>query len=96
MLLFVAAYITFWLFNLKKTANNIPDTNIYYLFINKLQDNGDYMLLFNQKMIEDSVISEKIVIYPNRYIIRFSALNCLLKDKECTFDETYKLCCDYC
>ena len=75
---------------------NIPDNNIYYLFINKLQDNGDYMLLFNQKMIEDSVISERIVIYPNRYIIRFSALNCLLKDKECTFDETYKLCCDYC
>lgn len=47
-------------------------------------------------MIEDSIISEKIVIYPNRYVIRFSALNCLLKDKECTFDETYKLCCDYC
>lgn len=75
---------------------NMQDNIIYNLLINKLEEDVDYISLFNQKMIEDSIISEKIVIYPNRYVIRFSALNCLLKDKECTFDETYKLCCDYC
>lgn len=76
--------------------DNVNDNIIYSLFINKLEEDDDCISLFDKKMIEDSIVSEKIVIYPNRYIIRFSALNCLLKDKECTFDETYKLCCDYC
>ncbi len=74
----------------------VHDRMIYQLFIDKLKEPNSYLEVFNQEMVENSIISEKIVIYPNRYTIRFSALNYLLKDKEFTFDETYKLCCDYC
>lgn len=75
---------------------SVPDTIIYNSFMDKLQDVDDYLELFNQDSILNSIICEKIVIYPNRYIVKFSALNCLFNEKEFTFDETYKLCCNYC
>ncbi len=68
--------------------DEISEKNIYELFTKELGFNDNILIKNN---ILDSVKGEEIVIYPDKFSIKFSALNSLLNFKKLVFNEEYNL-----
>ena len=67
---------------------NMNDFSLYKLFMSSLYNNK---YLFNEKMINNSIKCEKIVIKPNTYNIYISAFNNMFNSIKIKFNEEFDI-----
>ena len=73
--------------NMDKFDDEITDEELYDTFMNDI--NLDNVL--DLQLVEDSIKSHELSIYPNKYVLRFSIFNGLLNSLKIIFDEEYNL-----
>ena len=68
--------------------DTLDDRSVFDIFITNLLDDHSIM---NNKLVKENIVGEKIIIYPDKYILNISALNGLLNSITVEVDDEYKL-----
>ena len=71
-----------------KDIDSLDDKSVYNIFLNNINSSVN---ILNNKLVEDNIVGEFIKIYPDKCILKISALNGLLNSMTIEVNEDYKL-----